>query len=559
MLEDRTVPSAVNASGFVSGVVFLDSNQDGVLDNNESTLKGVSVTLSNESAQMTTLTDIDGRFSFRSVLPGDFTLTAGPYTPLANNNATVQRSLKLDAGEFLNHQDLGFLTGQLPGSAMSNLLGGSTLKDDLGLAPVGPLADRAPVVSHPLGTLSVPQNTTGKVIDLAGFFTDPDYTNSQVKFNLSVNGSPRSLTLNLFDAQAPQTVANFFDYRKAGDYNNTFFNRRTNPAPTSLGGDGIGVLQGGALQLNGVGTNFTLTPFNPPIPNEFGASNTADTIAMALTGSDTNSATDQFFFNTTDNSAQLDSQKFTVFGKLDAGSNSELAALATTPIHNLTNTILTHNFPNAGFAEVPLNDYAGSSATFPGDAGLNNYLVITGIDVLKRDESLTYKVISNNDIGLVTTSVNKEFLTLNAVAGKTGTATITVRATDQFGLSVDQTLTVMLTPAPAVTSVNITPDEASPVSSLKANLTSSLPPGVTGTVTFAYQWLQNGFPIDSTTVPSAATQTLQLGGLDVRVGDQFSVRVTPSITVGSVTTKGATFTSNPVTIATASPDPITLV
>ncbi len=70
------------------------------------------------------------------------------------------------------------------------------------------------------------------------------------------------------------------------------------------------------------------------------------------------------------------------------------------------------------------------------------------------------------------------------------------------------------------------------------------------TVTFTYQWEQNGIPI-----ASATSQTLDLTTVTVAVNDTFAVRVTP--TAGAVT--GPEFLSDPVTIATASPNPITLV
>jgi len=205
-LEHRALP-AINASGFVSGFVFLDTNADGIQEINEPRLPGVIVNLSNSSVHMTTSTDSAGRFSFRSVLPGTYTLKAGPDAALLNNNATVEKTITLTAGEALNGNALGFTSGFFSHTWTGNdLLGG----------PIGPPADHAPVISHPLGTISLPQNTTGKVIDLAGFFTDPDYTHSQVRLNLLVNGTPASLTVNLFDAKAPATVANFFDYTSRG-------------------------------------------------------------------------------------------------------------------------------------------------------------------------------------------------------------------------------------------------------------------------------------------------------------------------------------------------------
>ena len=330
---------------------------------------------------------------------------------------------------------------------------------------------------------------------------------------------------------------------------------------TNLGADGLGVLQGGAVNIDSTGHQIGLVPTNPPIPNEFGKSNVANTIAMALTGSNVNSATNQFFFNTVDNSSPLNPQKFSVFGQLDPASDAELAALAATPTHKLTNTTLAHDFPPAGFNQVPLNNYNGSAATFPGDARLNNYIVVTSTDVLKRDEYLMYKAVSSNP-NLVTASVHNEFLTLNAVPGKTGTARIRVTATDLAGKRVVQILKVTLTAAPVITGVTITPDQASPVTTLTANPIATPSSGVT----FTYQWFQNGFPIPITTQTFNLT-TFQQTSVDptnnpnvhfsVKVGDRFTVQVTPTETAGSIL--GATFTSDPVTIATAAPDPITLV
>jgi cyclophilin family peptidyl-prolyl cis-trans isomerase len=551
VLEDRTVPTVVNASGFVSGIAYLDANANGVHDANELILRGALVSLTgtgsqNSSVHMTTITDSAAQYSFRGLLPGPYRLTAGPVAALVNG--TVAANINLSTGQALHGQNLGFHGGirfslafLLNNSTDANILNGTA----------GNAANYAPTVSKALGSLSLPENTTGKVIDLAGFFTDRNYTNSQVRFNLTVNGVAKSMTLNLFDAQAPQTVANFFDYVNAGDFNNTFFNRKTTTAT-----DHLAVLQGGALtvQANGTGTKFNLVPIGPTIPNEFLSSNTLGTIAMAQFGSDVNSATNQFFFNTGNNASSLDTQKFTVFGQLDANSLAELTSLAATPSQNLGNATLAHNFPPAGFAEVPLNNYSGTSTTFPTDAHLSNYLVINSIDILKRDEFLTYSVVSNNNPGVVTASITNEFLTLNAVAGKTGTAAITLRVTDRFGASVDQVLTVHITAAPVVNSVSIAPDSPSPVATLTATPTATKTPLANpNPVTFTYQWLQNGFPIQSSVTTTALTKTLSLSSLTVVAGDKFTVKVTPSELVGAIATPGADFTSDPVTILTGSP------
>jgi cyclophilin family peptidyl-prolyl cis-trans isomerase len=567
ILEDRTVPTtAINASGFVSGLVYVDANANGTHEATEAILRGAMVSLAgtgaqNSSVQLTTTADSSGLYSFRGLLPGPYRLTAGPIAAMLNSAGTVTANINLVAGQALNNQNLGFQDGLGPQHfSLAFLLNTSTSNDLPFEGTAGSAADNAPVVSQALGTISLPQNTTGKIIDLAGYFTDRNYTNSQVRFNLTVNGVAKSMTLNLFDGQAPQTVANFFDYVNAGKFNNTFFNRKTTTAT-----DGLAVLQGGALTVAaaGAGTNFTLVPIGPTVPNEFASSNTLGTIAMALSGtpSNPNSATNQFFINTANNASTLDSQKFTVFGQLDANSLAELASLAATPSKNVGNATLAHNFPPAGFAELPLNNYSAPIANFPANATLSNYLIINSIDVLKRDEFLTYSVVSNSNAGLITPSISNEFLTLNAVAGKTGTATITVRATDRFGASVDQTLTVKITAAPAVTAVAISPTIVTgSVTTLTATPTPPTNiPGNANPVTYTYQWLQNGFPIPSSATPTALTNALSLTPLTVVAGDKFTVQVTPSELVGSTATPGAVFTSDPgVTIATASPNPITL-
>lgn len=535
-LEDRTLP-AVNFSGFVGGTAFIDANGDGIRQKDETRLAGVMVHLSGDADAVTT-TDINGQFSFRSLAAGDYKVRAGSVSSLLNPNPTTPIRFTLEDGEALRHQDLGFASGpaRFPGdlSKPFRFLVGTP----------GKIANRAPRVSEELGTVSLPQNTKNHVIDLAGFFTDADYTQSQVRFNVTVtpDGSAtpvqKTLTVDLFDANAPQAVTNFFDYINAGAYNNSIFHHLAN--------NGFSGLQGGALTLNGAGTGFNAIATNPPIPGEFSEErpNVDGTIA---TVSNAVGTTSQFLFNTADNPS-LDAQQFTVFGQLT--DTTDLDSLAATPTKNVTNANLTHDFPAASFNKVPLNNYSGSAATFPGDATTANYLVINDVDTLRRDEFLTYKVVSNSNPDLVTASITNGFLTLNAVDGQTGTVKLLLRAKDRFGRHVDQVLTLNITGAPVVNSVSITPDNVANATVLTASPTSTPASGVT----FGFQWFQNDFPIANAT---AQTLNLLTQVATVEPGDTFTVKVTPTQTVGNIV--GATFTSSPVTVATASPDPITFV
>jgi cyclophilin family peptidyl-prolyl cis-trans isomerase len=124
------------------------------------------------------------------------------------------------------------------------------------------------------------------------------------------------LEVELYDQDKPVTVQNFIRYIQSGRFANEFSHRLM---------PGF-VLQGGGFTLT---TNtISAIPTYPPITNEFGVgkfySNVFGTIAMAKT-SDPNSATSQFFFNLTNNSASLDNMNnsggFTVFGHVVAGTN----------------------------------------------------------------------------------------------------------------------------------------------------------------------------------------------------------------------------------------------
>ena len=93
--------------------------------------------------------------------------------------------------------------------------------------------------------------------------------------------------LELNAEKAPQTVANFLSYVKAGHYDGTVFHR---------------VIDGFMIQGGGMTADMAEKPKGTPIPNEAdnGLRNLRGTLAMARTG-DPHSATSQFFINVADN------------------------------------------------------------------------------------------------------------------------------------------------------------------------------------------------------------------------------------------------------------------
>lgn len=464
--EDRVLMSA-NASGVLSGVVFADINGTGIKTSLESGIPGVTLTLTGHTiykdtaVDVTATTDSNGDFSFLNVQPGTYKLSASDtLNEFFGDNATVAgvstplgvsiSGLSIAGGQSASQN---FSVGGLRPEYVSlrEFLSSTTNADfpfgsgGAGQGLASSRANSAPVVKTPIANMTVGLNSSSTMIDLAGHFSDPDLGTSQVQFNTT--DGPIDVTL--YDATAPQTVANFYDYINSGAYANTIFHRLV---------DGF-VLQGGGFQFSTSGTTGELTPLTalPAVPNEFGASNLEGTLAMAKVGGDPNSATDQFFFNLGDNSSNLDNQNggFTVFGKIDSAAdqaviNQLVASAQLVTETNTTNPALNFTDSPADFPVVS-GRYSGNDVNFPSDATASDFLMLNSVSIINRPESLTYTLVSNSNPTLVTPTLSDERLSLAYASGQFGTSTITVKATDDFGATVEDTFTVTVEPI-AITS-----------------------------------------------------------------------------------------------------------
>jgi peptidyl-prolyl cis-trans isomerase B (cyclophilin B) len=121
-----------------------------------------------------------------------------------------------------------------------------------------------------------------------------------------------TIRLELDEAKAPITVANFLEYVKAGHYDGTIFHR---------------VIKGFMVQGGGFEAGMKQKPTKGEIQNEAnnGLKNDKYTIAMARTSAP-HSASAQFFINSTNNdflnfkSESAQGWGYAVFGKVVAGS-----------------------------------------------------------------------------------------------------------------------------------------------------------------------------------------------------------------------------------------------
>jgi peptidyl-prolyl cis-trans isomerase B (cyclophilin B) len=121
------------------------------------------------------------------------------------------------------------------------------------------------------------------------------------------------ITLELDEAKAPKSVANFLSYVKKGHYDNTVFHR---------------VIPGFMVQGGGFEPGMTQKPTDATIENEAnnGLKNDNYTVAMARTNAP-HSASSQFFINVADNAflnhtaPSAQGWGYAVFGKVVGGKD----------------------------------------------------------------------------------------------------------------------------------------------------------------------------------------------------------------------------------------------
>ena len=169
-------------------------------------------------------------------------------------------------------------------------------------------------------------------------------TSSTVRIKTTVG----DIDVLLLPGSAPKTVENFLKYVNKKAYDNSVFHRSVRDFIVQTGG------------FQATLPNLPAITADPPVINEFRESNLRGTIAMAKLGNDPNSATNQWFFNlSNENASILNGQNggFTVFGRIvDSASLAVMDRLAAVPV------------PSPGplpspFNEIPLQNYTGTLTT----------------------------------------------------------------------------------------------------------------------------------------------------------------------------------------------------
>lgn len=278
-------------------------------------------------------------------------------------------------------------------------------------------------LADPLNDLFVSTSLPTSTVNLTTHFDDPTITGSVAEFNSNLG----TFYVEMFSATKATTVNNFFNYVTQGRYVDTLIHRSV--TNFIVQGGGFVEPTGAPFQINAVTTNAAIV-------NQPGISNLRGTIAMAKLGGNPNSATSQWFFNLADNSANLDNQNggFTVFGRVIGDGMQVVDAIAAVPKFNKSGSD-PDDLNNSAFTDIPLRNYTDGTPV------VRDNLVL--FSTIERVSELTFEIISNSNAALVMPTVNAAGqLQLAYTGSATGTATITLRATDIAGTTVQDTFTV---------------------------------------------------------------------------------------------------------------------
>jgi len=377
-------------------------------------------------------------------------------------------------------------------------------------------------VTQALPAAAFLSGSTGSTVDLAQHFGFPGVTGQIAQVETTLG----RFNIELLAEDAPLSVANFLGYVNSGAYTNALFHRS---------------VPGFIIQTGGFKGTLPIADIaaGPSVRNEFKRSNTRGTLAMAKLGSGPDTATNQWFVNLANNSANLDNQNggFTVFARVLGTGMLIPDAIATIAIFNA----------GSPFDSLPLRNFSSG-----GTVAVANFIVVNSVRVIPMQPVagggtavITYTVQTDTP-GVVTAAISGSTLSVTPVGG--GSATVTVRAADSNGSQVTSSFTAVVT-TPVVPPV-IT---LSPPAGVNAAAGQTVVLNVVATGTgVTYQWKRvDASPALASDVPGATGSALVLS--NVQPGDAGIYFCTVSNTAGSLNSSSTTVSVS----ATASPSRLT--
>ena len=361
-----------------------------------------------------------------------------------------------------------------------------------------------PTLSQPLPSQTVALGGSAVTVDLRNYFTIPGVTGQVAQFDTVLG----KINVELLANDAPLNVANFLNYANRGAYTSSIIHRSV---PSF-------VIQGGGYLLQANSINPIAA--DAPVKNEFKISNTRGTMAMAKTAAGPDTATNQWFFNLSDNRHSvdpttgqdigLDAQNggFTVFARVIGTGMTVVDAIAAVPTYDARTQLNASDFGN-----LPL---LNNSLT------ADNLILIRSVSTVPiyptsgaSTTVLSFAVQSFNS-AVASAKVDQSNLVITPSSTTTGTATISVTATDTNGNVISGSFTV--TVAASVAAPVVTTPPASQYVTPGSNVTFSVV--ASSTTPLTYQWKLSGAAIagaTSATYSMANVQAANMGFYSVTV------------------------------------------
>lgn len=374
---------------------------------------------------------------------------------------------------------------------------------------------QSPVVSQSVPTQNLVAGGSTVTLDLRNFFAVPGVSGQVVQFD-TVMGR---FNVEMRADAAPRHVTNFLGYVSRGDYTNTFVHRSA-----TFDNGPISIVQGGGYRV--VGNSVAQVAEQPAIALEYNLPNARGTVAAARK-SDPNSAANEWFINTRDNSAILgptptNGGGYSVFGRVIGDGMTVVDAIA-----QLRRVDATGGDPSSPFGELPVRNFSSGTLTE------TNLVVVSSVKraslfPVGNDTTLPSVVtfsVQSSAPNRVEAQLSGSSLNLVPVAA--GNATITVRAVDTHNATAETSFAVTVTAvAPAFLRQPVSQTVAAG-STVVLNATATNAP--------SYRWQFNGVDIDGAT--SSALVINNASGVH-----NGSYRVIASNVAGSVTSETASIT-----------------
>ncbi|MCB1096180.1 MAG: peptidylprolyl isomerase [Verrucomicrobiae bacterium] len=262
-------------------------------------------------------------------------------------------------------------------------------------------------------------------------FIDPD-TERLVRIATALG----NIDVALYETHAPLTVTNFLNYVDRGDWENSFFHKSLSSS--------VSIIQGGGFTFAAEG-QIRQVRSSSAVMNEFSADrpNVCGTIAMAKRSGAPDSATNEWFFNVSDNSQSLDSAVggFTSFGRVMGDGMTVVKAIAALPTNDFSVDVVTceGEAPEESCQEAKFDIKDWPLLRLRND-GLDTDDLVTIFSVA-RLQPLSFSLNSNSAPSVASVDVSETGeMVIDYLAQ--GQAEIEVGATDRDGVTTSHMFTI---------------------------------------------------------------------------------------------------------------------